>query len=157
MACGTAVNIELHPCFELWLVLHPEDLQKFVDTDKAERHSRKLDGRCGKSIDAARYLPMRWTAAQRAQLLEQRHSRNGVALPRDNPLSGMHRFLRALEQPRPHARGGGQCVSRQRTMNDRSNTMTISPVDLVPVVSTVTMPFPGRDPDSRVARMRLVA
>ncbi|CAM5385917.1 hypothetical protein SGRI78S_02229 [Streptomyces griseus subsp. griseus] len=42
-------------------------------------------------------------------------------------------------------------------MKDRSKTMTVSPVDFVPVVSTVMMPCPGRDRDSRLSRMRLVA
>ena len=42
-------------------------------------------------------------------------------------------------------------------MKERSNTITVSPVDFVPVVSTVTIPLPGRDFDNRLARMRLVA
>jgi hypothetical protein len=99
LAASSGVRLAIsNPCFELWLILHHEDLQRFVATDKAERYSRKLDGRCGKSIDAARYMPLRWEAARRAELLEQRHSRNGVAFPQDNPSSGMHHFLKALEQ-----------------------------------------------------------
>ncbi len=50
-----------------------------------------------------------------------------------------------------------QPASRQRTMKDRSNTMTVSPVDFVPIVSTVMIPFPGLDLDSLLSRIRLVA
>ncbi len=39
----------------------------------------------------------------------------------------------------------------------RSNERKSSPVDFRPVVSQVTMPWPGREPDSRLARMRLSA
>jgi hypothetical protein len=59
--------------------------------------SRKLDGRPGKTIDSAVYLPLRKQAARRAQRLEQNHSLSDTALPNDNPSSGMRHLLRALE------------------------------------------------------------
>lgn len=37
------------------------------------------------------------TAARRAEQLERRHTRDGTAFPNDNPSSGMHHVLRALE------------------------------------------------------------
>ncbi|MDT0527505.1 RloB family protein [Micromonospora sp. DSM 115977] len=87
-----------NPCFELWLILHHREFTRFVSTAEAESMSRKLDGRAGKSIDSNVYMPLRKQAARRAERLDQSHSRNGTAFPDDNPSSGMHRFLRALEQ-----------------------------------------------------------
>lgn len=86
-----------NPCFELWLILHHRDFTKFATTAEVESLSRKLDGRTGKSIDSAIYLPLRKQAARRAEQLEQRHVRNDTSFPKDNPSSGMHHLLRALE------------------------------------------------------------
>ncbi|WP_305785896.1 RloB family protein [Symbioplanes lichenis] len=89
-----------NPCFELWLLLHHQDWSRFENTDVVERASRALEKRKGKSIDAAFYLPHRQEAVRRAVVLEQRHSRSGTTLPDDNPSSGMHKFLAAVERPR---------------------------------------------------------
>jgi hypothetical protein len=87
-----------NPCFELWLILHLEEHARFVDTDSAERLSRKLDGRKGKNIDPALYLPRRKDAVRRAIVLEKRHVECGTKFPHDNPSSGMYRFLEAVER-----------------------------------------------------------
>ncbi|GAA2891788.1 hypothetical protein Acy02nite_14840 [Actinoplanes cyaneus] len=94
-----------NPCFELWLILHHRDHTQFVDTGSAESESRRLDGRKGKTIDAARYVPLRQAAARRAELLERRHTKDGTRFPDDNPSSGMHLFLNAIE-------GGGAFSGR---------------------------------------------
>jgi RloB-like protein len=86
-----------NPCFELWLILHLQDHTAFLDTAAAERRSRQLDGRPGKRIDAAVYLPLRRVAGERAARLAVRHERNGTAFPRDNPSSTMFELLRAVE------------------------------------------------------------
>nr|MDT0660931.1 RloB family protein [Micromonospora sp. DSM 115978] len=87
-----------NPCFELWLILHFRDLTRFVSTADAESMSRGLDGRTGKTIDSAAYIPRRREAVRRAERLEQRHTGNDTAFPDDNPSSGMHHFLRTLER-----------------------------------------------------------
>ena len=86
-----------NPCFELWLILHRESQTAFLDTEKAERRSRKLDGRDGKRIDAASYLPDRHAAARRAAELTHRHEQNQTAFPRDNPSSTMYELLIAVQ------------------------------------------------------------
>ncbi|WP_284742301.1 RloB family protein [Amycolatopsis sp. RTGN1] len=86
-----------NPCFEVWLILHHQQFSKFANTDEVESASRKLDGRPGKSIDAATYMPLRKEASKRAKLLEKRHDDNGTWFPHDNPSSGMHHFLLAAE------------------------------------------------------------
>lgn len=62
----------MNPCFELWLIQHHREFTKFVQTAEAESMSRKLDGRPGKSLDSAVYMPLRKQAARRAEQLEQR-------------------------------------------------------------------------------------
>lgn len=91
---GLAIS---NPCFEVWLILHHQDLNRFSDTSAVESASRALDKRAGKSIDTSLYMPLRKVAARRAQLLEARHKRDGTQFPNDNPSSGMHSFLRLLE------------------------------------------------------------
>lgn len=86
-----------NPCFELWLILHHKEHNGFADTCSAEKHSRTLDKRAGKSIDAAIYMPQRRIAAERAKKLAMRHERDGTRFPNDNPSSGMYAFLYALE------------------------------------------------------------
>ncbi len=86
-----------NPCFELWLALHFEDCGAFMSTEDAERRSRRLDRRAGKRIDAELYMGRRETAAARAVVLEKRHLANGTTFPDDNPSSGMHEFLAAIE------------------------------------------------------------
>ncbi|RKT51830.1 RloB family protein [Saccharothrix australiensis] len=92
-----------NPCFELWLALHFEDCTAHLHTAEAERRSRHLEGRTGKRIDAARYMPLRATAARRASALARRHARNRAESPHDNPSSSMYEFLAAVEPPAPTA------------------------------------------------------
>jgi hypothetical protein len=92
------INLAIsNPCFELWLVLHHQDFNKFSNTDPVESFSRKLDGRAGKSIDPDLYIPLRKSASRRATLLEKRHKRDGTPFPHDNPSSGMYRFVHSIE------------------------------------------------------------
>lgn len=89
-----------NPCFELWLILHHQDYNRFVNTPNAERESRALDGRSGKSINASQYMPLRDKAVRRARLLDHKHQRDGSNFPENNPSSSMHEFLAAIEPPR---------------------------------------------------------
>ncbi|MCM6773381.1 RloB family protein [Nocardia sp. CDC159] len=91
---GLAVS---NPCFELWLILHHREHNAFIDTASAERDSRRRDGRDGKHIEAAIYMPLRAVAARRAAVLAERHTRNGSTIPHDNPSSSMYELLSALE------------------------------------------------------------
>lgn len=91
---GLAIS---NPCFEVWLILHHQDFNRFSSTSEVVSCSRALDNRLGKSIDASLYMPLRREAAKRAKILETRHQRDGTQRPHDNPSSGMHLFLRSLE------------------------------------------------------------
>ncbi|WP_018635971.1 RloB family protein [Parafrankia elaeagni] len=91
---GVAIS---NPCFELWLILHFEGLSRFSENAAVERRSKELDGRAGKGIDAALYMPRRKDAVRRARELAARHERNGVVFPHDNPSSSMADLLAAID------------------------------------------------------------
>ncbi len=98
LAESNEVNLAIsNPCFELWLILHFRDHGAFLETAPADRLSRTLDSRSGKSIDAALYMPLRKEAARRAERLDKRHERDGTSFPHDNPSSGVYKFLKAVE------------------------------------------------------------
>ncbi len=86
-----------NPCFELWLVLHFQDHNAWLDNDPARRLRRSLDRSGDKGIDAATYMPLVRDAARRAKELDELHRRNGTAFPHDNPSSGMHRLFATIE------------------------------------------------------------
>lgn len=91
-----------NPCFELWLILHFKDHTGFINTCDAERVSKRLDGRGGKSINADQYMANRHHAAQRAASLTARHAGNGTSFPHDNPSSTMYELLAAIQAEQPN-------------------------------------------------------
>ncbi|MFI9559749.1 RloB family protein [Nonomuraea endophytica] len=98
LAQSNDINLAIsNPCFEIWLMLHHQACGAFMDTESAERSSRRLDRRPGKSIDAETYMPMRKKAARHAERLDVRHDQNGTVFPHNNPSSGMYKFLWSLE------------------------------------------------------------
>ncbi len=88
-----------NPCFELWLILHYKNNGAWLDNDDARRLRRSLDGANDKGLDATKYMPLRSAARSRAEALEKRHFENGTCFPHDNPSSGMHLLLAAVEPP----------------------------------------------------------
>lgn len=86
-----------NPCFELWLILHFQDHSSWLDNNQARRLRRQLDGSGDKGLDAAKYMPFTADATHRAAGLDRRHLRDGTIFPHDNPASGMHRLLAAVE------------------------------------------------------------
>jgi hypothetical protein len=88
-----------NPCFELWLILHFQDHGSWLDNNQARRLRRQLDGSGDKGLEAAKYMPLTADAARRAAELDRRHLQDGTVFPHDNPSSGMHRLLAAVEPP----------------------------------------------------------
>jgi hypothetical protein len=88
-----------NPCFELWLILHFQDHSAWLDNIEARRLRRQLDGSSDKGLDAAKYIPLTADAIGRAAELDNRHLHDGTVFPQDNPSSGMHRLLKAVEPP----------------------------------------------------------
>ena len=86
-----------NPCFELWLALHFENRTAWLDNDAAGRLRRDHDNSSGKRLDGLKYMPRRADAAERARALTKKHAGDGTEFPHDNPSSGMHLFLEAIE------------------------------------------------------------
>jgi RloB-like protein len=85
-----------NPCFELWLILHFQDQDGWLDNQQADRIRRQLDGSSDKGLDPAKYMLLTKDAARRAAKLEERHRRNDTQFPHDNPSSTMFRLLSAV-------------------------------------------------------------
>lgn len=85
-----------NPCFELWLILHFQDQDGWLDNQQASRIRRRLDGSSGKELDPAKYMALVSDAAARATRLDERHRRDETRFPHDNPSSGMFRLLSAV-------------------------------------------------------------
>jgi hypothetical protein len=86
-----------NPCFELWLALHRTPHTGWLDNDGARRLRRTFDGKLDKGLDPSIYMPSRLLAAERAAKLDQRHRKDGTRFPHNNPSSGMHLFIAAVE------------------------------------------------------------
>jgi hypothetical protein len=88
-----------NPCFELWLILHFQDHETWLDTAGAASLRHRLDGSRDKGLDAATYMPLIAEAAGRAARLEDVHREQGSPFPRDNPSSGMHHLIASVHRP----------------------------------------------------------
>jgi len=88
-----------NPCFELWLILHFRYHTAWLDNNRAWRLRRQVDGSSDKGLDAAKYMPLTADAARRAAELDRRHRQDGTVFPHDNPSTGMHRLIAAVEPP----------------------------------------------------------
>ncbi len=93
-----------NPCFELWLLLHFQDQNAWLDTNAAKRLLRRHDDGYDKGLNGASCMLLRAEAARRARSLEGRHRDNGTSFPNNNPSSGMHRFLEAVERPETNSK-----------------------------------------------------
>jgi hypothetical protein len=101
-ARANGINLAVsNPCFEVWLILHFQDHSSWLDNDQARRLRRQVDGSNDKGLEASKYMPLTSDATRRAAGLEKRHLRDSTAFPHDNPSSGMHRLLAAVEPPNP--------------------------------------------------------
>jgi hypothetical protein len=99
-ARANGINLAVsNPCFELWLILHFQDHTAWLDNNQARRLRRQVDGSSDKGLEPAKYMSFTADAARRAAGLDKRHLRDGTVFPHDNPSSGMHRLLAAVEPP----------------------------------------------------------
>ncbi len=98
MARDNGIKVAIsNPCFELWLVLHYADHERWINNDDCGSLRRQHDGSQGKGLDGAAYMPRRAQAIRRAERLATIHASANRALPADNPSSGMYQLLEAVE------------------------------------------------------------
>ncbi|MDE0135726.1 MAG: RloB family protein [Acidimicrobiaceae bacterium] len=88
-----------NPCFEYWLVLHFDQPLEWLTTAEACDLRQSLDQSDGKEVDGAQYMPRRSIALRRARYIERRHANDGNEFPCNNPSTGMHALLAAIEEP----------------------------------------------------------
>ena len=97
MARDNGINVAIsNPCFELWLVLHYADHERWIDNDDCGSLRRQYDGSQGKGLDGAAYMPRRGQAVRRAQRLAMLHASANRELPNDNPSSSVYLLMEAV-------------------------------------------------------------
>lgn len=98
MARDNGINVAIsNPCFELWLLLHHADHERWIDNDDCLSLLRQHDSSRSKSLDGANYMPRRHQAIKRARRLAMLHASANRESPNDNPSSGVYRLLEAIE------------------------------------------------------------
>ena len=98
MAHGNNIHVAVsNPCFELWLLLHYADRERWIDNSNCGKLLRENDHSQRKHLDAAAYMPLLTEAMQRANKLEALHERAGREFPDNNPSSTMNRLLQAID------------------------------------------------------------
>ena len=88
-----------NPCFELWLVLHHTDHDRWINNDDCWGLLRQHDKSQHKSLDGAIYMPLRHQAIKRAKRLAALHVSASRMHPKDNPSSSLYRLLEAIVPP----------------------------------------------------------
>ena len=91
---GVAVS---NPCFELWLLLHFADRERWIDNSSSGKLLRENDHSQRKHLDAPAYMQLLSEAIQRANRLEVLHKSAGRVFPKNNPSSTMNRLLQAID------------------------------------------------------------
>lgn len=86
-----------NPCFELWLVLHYQDQDSNLTTERAEHLRAELDGSVGKHLEGAAYMLKRMDAARRSERLRKKHQGDETAFPEDNPSTTFDLFVKDVE------------------------------------------------------------
>ena len=98
MARDNGISVAVsNPCFELWLVLHYADHERWIDNDACRSLLRQHDSSRGKSLDGATYMPRRHQAVERARRLATQHASANREFPDNNPSSAMYRLLESIE------------------------------------------------------------
>ena len=98
MARDNDISVAIsNPCFELWLILHYTDHERWIDNDDCGSQRRRQDNSQGKSLDGAVYMPRRDQAIKRAKRLAMLHARANRELPSNNPSSSLYRLLEAID------------------------------------------------------------
>jgi RloB-like protein len=90
-----------NPCFELWFVLHAQDLRRHTDRHRVQSLSTDLGFTVGKGLapDAWPRLRSTWEAAEvRSLALESMHDGNGSD-PGSNPSTSVAQMVRSLQHP----------------------------------------------------------
>lgn len=114
-----------NPCFELWALLHIDDLTRAVSSADAQRLLRsvmpKYDHSAGAEIDYTQIAPNFETAYERASRMEERRIREGD--DRGCPYTSMHKLAAAIiafgDPDRVLARKKGEAIMSRHGQKHR--------------------------------------
>ena len=97
-----------NPCFELWLVLHRQDQNAYIDRKAVSRLAQQHKLVVNKAIDD-RAIPdlirLYDDAKKRAMWLDRMHRLNLTQVPDNNPSTGMWRLVDSIRQGPAGRRG----------------------------------------------------
>ncbi len=97
MARDNGIHVAVsNPCFELWLLLHYIDHESWLDNGACRALRHEQDDSQGKSLDSNAYMQRLPEAMRRSRRLDLLHEHAGREFPDNNPSSGMHRLLEAI-------------------------------------------------------------
>lgn len=86
-----------NPCFELWLILHYQDHEAYINTYDAVALRSSLDGSKDKKVNGALYLNRLSEAIHRAGGLNSMHREKGKKFPHNNPSSDVCLLFQAMD------------------------------------------------------------
>lgn len=102
-----------NPCFELWLVLHRQRQNAYIDCKAASKLAQKHQLVVNKAIDS-RAIPnlihLYKYAKRHAIWLDQMHQRNLTKVPDNNPSTGVWKLVDSIKQG-PAGRSGSDSTS----------------------------------------------
>ncbi len=99
MARDNDISVAIsNPCFELWLVLHYTDRDRWINNYDCRGLLRQYDNSQGKQLVGDVYMPLRHQAIKRAKRLSALHASASRRHPNDNPSSSLYRLLEAIDQ-----------------------------------------------------------
>lgn len=99
MARDNDISVAIsNPCFELWLVLHHTDRDRWINNDDCRGLLRQFDNSQGKRLVGDVYMSLRYEAIKRAKRLAALHASASRVRPDDNPSSSLYCLLEAIDQ-----------------------------------------------------------
>lgn len=98
MARDNDISVAIsNPCFELWLVVHYTDHDRWINNDDCRGLLRQYDNSQGTRLVGDVYMPLRHHAIKRAKRLATLHASASRKHPKDNPSSSLYRLLEAID------------------------------------------------------------
>lgn len=98
-ARSKVVLVVSNPCFEIWPIIHVEELTRPMERGELQTHAKNLgviDRRNGKSIVVPKLAGNFAVSESRAQELRRRHDRSGAEFPHNCPSTDVDLVVRQL-------------------------------------------------------------
>lgn len=87
-----------NPCFEIWLKLHKANHGAYITTADIQKDAGRLQLVKGKELSTFPYMEHRAEAGRRAEALRERHRKDGVSVPDNNPSTDMDLLIDSIDR-----------------------------------------------------------